>query len=73
MVLALHFYSNSKTVRSGTSQDIKDFNSLSVYRQSQKGELIVSMMLCTEESYEIFGDDIVELSIKNETLESENN
>ena len=53
--------SNDKTVRSNTVQELKDFNSKSLAKQTKKGERIVSMMPAIKKSLELMGDDIVEL------------
>ena len=40
----MQFFSNDKTVRSDTIQDLKEFNSQFLKKQAKKGEQLVSMM-----------------------------
>ena len=44
MELALQIISNDKTVRSDTTQDVKEFNNQSLATQAKKGEQMVSMV-----------------------------
>ena len=44
MELAMEIFSNDRTIRSETIQDLKDFNSQSLSTQAKKGVQIVSMM-----------------------------
>ena len=44
MELAMQIISNDKTVRSGTIQDLKEYNSQSLTTQAKKREQIVFMM-----------------------------
>ena len=60
--------SNDKTVRNDTIQDLKEFNPQSSKTQAEKGEQLVSMMPAIEESFNLLGDDIVELSTENDAL-----
>ena len=66
MELAMQIISNNKTVRNDTIQDLKDFNSQSLATQVKKGEQLVSMMPAIKEVFSLLGDDIVELSTKND-------
>ena len=68
MELAMQIISNDKTVRKGTIQDLKDFNQQSLKTQAKKGEQLVSMMPAIEKSFNLLGDDIVELSTENDAL-----
>ena len=44
MELAMQIYSNGKTVRSDTIQDLKEFNLQSLSTRANKGEQLVSML-----------------------------
>ena len=70
MELALQIISNDQTVRSITVQGSKDFNSERLPTQAKNGEQLVSMMPATEKVFVLMGDDIVELSTKNESLKN---
>ena len=59
---------NDKTVRNDTIQDLKDFNSQSLATQAKKGEHLVSMLPAFKKAFNLMGDDIVELSVENESL-----
>ena len=63
----MQFFSNDKTVRNNTIQDLKEFNQQSLTTQAKKGEQLVSMM----PAINLMGDDIVELSAENESLKSQ--
>ena len=62
---------NDKTVRNDTLQDSKDFNQQSSTTQAKKGEQLVSMMPAIKKSFNLKGDDIVELSVENESLKNQ--
>ena len=62
--------STDKTVRNDTIQDLKDINPQSLTTQAEKGEQLVSMMPAIEESFNLLGDDIVELSTENDALKN---
>ena len=49
-------------------KDLKDFNSLSLSAQAKKGEQLVSMMPAIKKTFDLTGDDIVEISTENEPL-----
>ena len=66
MELAIQFIFNHKSVRSDTQQDLKEFNSESLATQAERGEHFVSMMPATKKTFNLMGDDIVELSVENE-------
>ena len=63
--------SSDKTVRSDTIQDLKEFNSQSLTTQAKKGEQLVSMMPVIKKAFNLMGDDIVELSVENESLKNQ--
>ena len=63
--------SNDKTVRDDTIQDLKDFNQQSLTTQAKKGEQLVSMMPAIKKAFNLLGDDIVELSVENESLKNQ--
>ena len=71
MDLAIQIIANDKTVRSDTVQDLKEFNSQSLATQARKGEQLVSMMPAIKKAFNLMGDDIVELSVENESLENQ--
>ena len=52
-------------------QDLKDFNSQSLTTQAKRGEQLLSMMSANKKAFDLMGDDIMELSTKNETLKNE--
>ena len=71
MELAMQIISNDKTVRNDTIQDLKEFNQQSLKTQAKKGEQLVSMMPAIEYAFNLVGDDIVELSVENESLKNQ--
>ena len=64
----MQIISNDKTVRNGTVQDLKEFNSQSLSTEVKKGEQLVSMMPAIRKAFNLLGDDIVELSTENVAL-----
>ena len=68
MELAMQIISNDNTVRSDTIKDIKGFNSQSLATQAKKGEQLVSMRPAIKKAFDLMGDDVVELSTKNDAL-----
>ena len=62
--------SNDRTVRNETIQDIKDFNQQSLTAQAKKGEQLVSVMPAIKKTFNLLGDDIVELSTENDVLKN---
>ena len=57
-------------------QDFKDFNQQCLTTQAKKGEQLVSMMPVSmmpaiEKAFNLMGDDIVELSVENESLKNQ--
>ena len=71
MELAMQVISTDETVRSDTLQDLKDFNQKSLSTQAKKGEQVVSMMPAIKKAFNLLGDDIIELSVENETLKNQ--
>ena len=71
MELALQIFSNDKTVRKDTIQDLKEFNQQSLTTQAKKGEQLVSMMAAIKKAFNLMVDDIVELSVENKYLKSQ--
>ena len=69
MELAMQIISTDKTVRSNTVNDLKEFNSQSLATQAKKGEQLVSMMPI-KKTFDLMGDDIVDLSTENDTLKN---
>ena len=68
MDLAMQLISTDKTVRSNTVNDFKEFNIQSSATQAEKGEQLVSMMPVIKKTFDLMGDDIVELSTENDAL-----
>ena len=67
----MQIFSTDKTVRNDTIQDLKNFNQQSLATQAKKGELLVSMMPAIKKAFNLLGDDIVELSVENESLKNQ--
>ena len=67
----MQIISNDKTVRNDTIQDLKEFNQQSSTTQAKKGEQLASMMPAIKKAFNLMGDDIVELSVENESLENQ--
>ena len=67
----MQIISNDKTVRNDTIQDLKEFNQQSLTTQARKGEQLVSMMPAIKKAFNLMGDDIVELSVENESLKNQ--
>ena len=70
MDLAMQIISTDKTVRKDIIQDLKDFSNQSLTTQAKKGEQLVSMMPAIKKAFNLLGDDIVELSTKNDVLKN---
>ena len=68
MDLAMQRISSDKTDRTDSIKDLKEYNSQSLATQAKKGELLVSMMPAIRKTFNLLGDDIVELSIENDAL-----
>ena len=67
----MQLISSDKTVRNDTVQDLKDFSNQSVTTQAKEGEQLVSMMPAIKKAFNLMGDDIVELSVENESLKNQ--
>ena len=67
----MQLISSDKTVRNDTVQDLKDFNNQSLTTQAKKGEQLVSMLPAIKKAFNLMGDDIVELSVENESLKNQ--
>ena len=67
----MQIISNDKTVRKDTIEDLKEFSSQSLTTQAKKGEQLVSMMPAIKKALNLMGDDIVELSVENESLKNQ--
>ena len=61
---------NDKIVRSNTVIVSKEFTSQSSTIQAKKGEKLVSLMPATKKAFDWMGDDIVEISTKNDALKN---
>ena len=57
-----------QTIRSDSLQDFKEFNSQSLSTRAKKGEQVASVITAIEKTFDLMGDDILELSTENETL-----
>ena len=60
-----------QTVRSHAVQDLKVINSQSLATQAKKGEQLVSMMRAVKKAFHLMDDDIIDLSMENETLKNQ--
>ena len=67
----MQIISNDKTVGNDTIQDLKEFNQQSLTTQAKKGEQLVSMMPAIKKAFNLMGDDVVELSVENESLKNQ--
>ena len=63
--------SNNKTVRLDTIQVLKDFNQQPLTTQAKKGAKLVSLMPAIKKAFTLMGDDILKLSVENESLENQ--
>ena len=68
MELAMQITSSDQTVRNDTIEDLKEFNSQTLSTKAKRGEELVSMMPAIKKAFNSLGDDIVDLSTENETL-----
>ena len=68
MALAIHLIATDKAVRSDTVQDLKEFNNQYLATQVKKGEQLVSLMPDIKKTFNLMGDDIVELSTEDDAL-----
>ena len=63
--------SNDKILRNDIMQDLKDFNNQSLTTQAKKEEQLVCMMPAIRKAFKLMGDDIVELSVGNESVKNQ--
>ena len=70
-IFVFKWSSSDQTVRNNTKQDLKEFNQQSLTTQAKKGEQLVSMMPAIKKAFNLFGDDIVELSVENDALKNQ--
>ena len=70
MEIAIQISSSDKSVRSDTIEDLKEFNSQSLQTQAKKGEQLVAMMPAIKKSFNLLGDEIVDLSTENDALKN---
>ena len=66
----MQIISNDKTVRNDTIEDLKEFNQQSLTIKAKKGEQLVSMMPAIKKTFNLLGDDLVELSTENDALKN---
>ena len=71
MKLAKLFVFKDQTVKSNTTQGLKDRNTQSLSTQAKKAEQLVAMMQLIRKALALLGDDIVELPTENEMLKVE--
>ena len=67
----MQIISKDKTVRIDTIQGLKYFNQQSLTTQAKKCEQLVFMMPAIKKAFNLLGDDIVELSVENESLKNQ--
>ena len=70
MDLAMQIISTDKTVRNDIIEDLKDFNSQSLSTRAKKGDQLVSLMPAIKKTFNLLGDDLVELSTENDALKN---
>ena len=66
----MQIFSNDKTVRNDTVQDLKESNQQYLTTQAKNGEQLASMMPAIRKAFFLMGDDIVELSTENDALKN---
>ena len=71
MELVKQLISTDQTVRNDTIQDLKAFNQQSLSTQAKQGEQLTSMMPAIKKSFNVLGDDIIELSTENDVLKNQ--
>ena len=67
----MQIISNDKTVKSDAVQSLKEFNSQSLSTRAKEGEQPVFLMPAIKKAFDLMGDDIVELTTKNENLKNQ--
>ena len=70
MELAMQIISSDQTVRNDTIENLKEFNSQTLWRKAKRGEELVSMMPAIKKAFILLGDDIVDLSTENDALKN---
>ena len=71
MGFAMYITSDGKTVESNAIQDLKEFNSQPLSTQTRKGGPLVSILPAIEKTFDLKGDDLVELSTENKSLKNQ--
>ena len=71
MELAMQIISSDQTVRNDTIEDLKEFNSQSLSTKAKRGEELVCTMPAIKKSFNLLGDDIVDLSTENDALKNQ--
>ena len=67
----MQIISSDEAVRNDTIQDLKEFNQQSLTTEAKKGKQLVSMMPAIKKAFNLMGDDIVELTVENESLKNQ--
>ena len=67
----MQIISNDKLLRNDTIQDSKEFNQPSLTTQAKKREQLVSKTPAIIKAFNLMGEDIVELSVENESLKNQ--
>ena len=70
MALAMQINSSDRIVRGDTVQNFKDSNAQSLSTKTKKGEQLVFMMRAFKKTFDLLGDDIVDLSTENYALKN---
>ena len=71
MYLTIQIIANDKTVGSETVHDLKEFNNQTLATRAKKGEQLVCTMPAITKTFDLLGDDIVELSAEIEALKNQ--
>ena len=66
----MQIISNDQTVRKDYIQDFKEFNQQSLTTQAKRGEQLFSMMPAIKKAFDLLGDDLLDLSVENDTLKN---
>ena len=61
----MQIFSTGQKVKRDKVHGLKEFNNQSLATQARKGEQLVSMMPAFQKTFDLMGDDIVDLSTKN--------
>ena len=67
----MQLISTDQTVKNDTIQDLKDINQQSLSTQAKKGEQLTSMMPAIKKAFNVLGDELIELSTKNDVLKKQ--